>query len=117
MVETIRGSDPMGERYKYDSGICSAAKGWVQVDTKQDASYYGTWTNPFTREIFSYCEGDTTLTKCSSDNEYKQELTSLVEWNKERGYWLGIDPGWPDRDLTIAASQRFTDLGFADLLH
>ena len=33
-----------GDRYTYDFGLCSFEKGWAQVDTAQDASYFGTWT-------------------------------------------------------------------------
>ena len=50
-----------GDRYVYDFGLCSYENGWAQVDTAQDASYFGTWANPTRLMIFSYCEGDTTL--------------------------------------------------------
>ena len=29
-----------GDRYLYDFGLCSYKKGWAQVDTAQDASYF-----------------------------------------------------------------------------
>ena len=35
-----------GDRYVYDFGLCTYEKGWAQVDTAQDASYFGTWANP-----------------------------------------------------------------------
>ena len=28
------------DRYVYDFGLCSYEKGWAQVDTAQDASYF-----------------------------------------------------------------------------
>ena len=31
-----------GDRYTYDFGHCSYENGWAQVDTAQDASYFGT---------------------------------------------------------------------------
>jgi hypothetical protein len=34
------------DRYVYDFVLCTYDKGWAQIDTRQDASYYGTWTNP-----------------------------------------------------------------------
>ena len=34
------------DRYVYDFSVCTYEKGWAQIDTRQDASYYGTWTNP-----------------------------------------------------------------------
>jgi hypothetical protein len=79
-VERINEFAP-GDRYKYDCSL----KGFAQVDTKNDASYYGTWTNPHTREIFTYCEGDTSLVRCSTDEEYQEELRSLVKWATEAG--------------------------------
>lgn len=100
------------DRYLYDFGACTYAKGWAQVDTKQDASYYGTWTNPEKRQIFCYCEGDTTLTKCDTDEEYRQELFELVEWNRKNGYWKGIDPG-----LKPEMREKFVGLGLEELLH
>ncbi len=30
------------DRYTYDFGLCSYENGWAQVDTAQDASYFGT---------------------------------------------------------------------------
>lgn len=44
-IECIREFCPT-DRYVYDFGKCSYAKGWAQVDTRQDASYYGTWDEP-----------------------------------------------------------------------
>jgi hypothetical protein len=46
-----------GNRYLYDFRVCTYEKGWAQIDTRQDAAYYGSWTNPVRREIFTYCEG------------------------------------------------------------
>ena len=34
------------ERYHFDFGECSACNGYAQVDTSQDAPYFGIWTNP-----------------------------------------------------------------------
>ena len=86
MSTTITREFCPADRYRYDFGACSYKNGWAQIDTKQDASYYGTWTNPAERKIFSYCEGDTTLTACDTDEEYKQELFKTVQWNRESGY-------------------------------
>jgi len=35
-----------GNRCTYDFGLCSNEKSWAQVDTAQDASYFGTWAKP-----------------------------------------------------------------------
>ena len=109
-VEIIRGSDgPFADRYKYDLSLC---KTWAQVDTRQDAPYYGTWTDPQTRRIFNYCEGDVCLTVCTTDEEYVAELRRCAQWNIDAGYWLGIDPGWDE-----AQRRMFLVLGLRDLLH
>jgi hypothetical protein len=108
-----RGSDFMGERYKYDFRVLTYQKGWAQIDTKQDASYYGTWTNPERRELFSYCEGDTCLTKCDTDTDYVQAIRECAEWNKSAGYWIGIDPGYGTGQMR----DLFVNLGLEDLLH
>jgi hypothetical protein len=43
------------DRYLYDFGLCSNASSWAQVDTAQDASYFGTWANPTWLPISNYC--------------------------------------------------------------
>jgi hypothetical protein len=100
------------DRYLYDFRVLTYAKGWAQVDTTQDASYYGTWTNPEERKIFNYAEGDLTLTTCGTDDEYRQALAELVEWNKKYGWWKGIDPG-----LSPEFRAKFVRLGLAGFLH
>lgn len=112
-IELIRSFAP-ADRYLYDFKVLTYAKGWAQVDTRQDASYYGTWTNPEMRQIFNYCEGDLCLTKCDTDEDYVKAIRETATWNKERGYWLGIDPGFGD---DTPMYQRFVSLGLADLLH
>ena len=46
------------ERYHFDFGECSHHLGYAQVDTSQDAPYFGIWTNPTTLTTVSYIEGD-----------------------------------------------------------
>lgn len=112
MSITIQRSFESTERYAFDFGACSYKNGWAQVDTKQDAPYYGTWTNPTTFKIFSYCEGDCTITNCDTPEEYCAEVRRLADWNKDNGYWKGIDAGFPGPLV-----DRFHALGLADLLH
>ena len=112
-MKKTRSHDLVGDRYKYDFGKCTYAKGWAQVDSKQDASYYGTWCNPTTFELMSYCEGDVTHTQCDNAAEFVAEVRELADWNKERGYWLGIDAGLADGDMR----PRFIQLGLEDLMH
>jgi hypothetical protein len=101
------------DRYLYDFGACSIAKGWAQFDSAQDASYFGNWVNPVKREWFAYCEGDTTLIRCESDAEFAAYVRETFDWYAERdGRRPGIDPGFSD-DLKAA----FNRVGLTDLLH
>ena len=84
------------DRYRYDFKYCSSANGWAQIDTRSDASYFGQWVNPTTRQLFSYCEGDTCLTTCDDDAELVAEMTNIRDWHNEQepGGFRGIDPGF-----------------------
>ena len=117
-TKITRGADIMSDRYKYDFGSMTYGKGWAQIDTTQDASYYGTWTNPDRRELFNYCEGDTTLTQCDTDDDYARAVRECADWNKERNYWRGIDPGFTGEGrLGDGMAEKFRALGLGDLLH
>lgn len=80
------------------------------MDTKQDAPYFGNWVNPTTLQLFSYCEGDTTLTDCEDDKDFVEAVRECCEWHKEREYFLGIDADGEMR-------SRFESLGLGEFLH
>jgi len=113
-MEKIRDFTP-ADRYVYDFGKCSSKNGFAQIDTWQDASYYGTWANPEKPVIFSYCEGDYCATRCDNVQEFIAEIMAIKEWNiqsgGERGF-RGIDPG-----LDPKAIQKWQEIGLGDLLH
>lgn len=113
MATITRGFECMSDRYEYDFRLCTYERGWAQIDTTQDASYYGTWCNPTTFELMNYCEGDLTHTQCDDVEDFKAEVRKCAEWNKERGYWLGIDPGFREQPMFA----RFVELGLDDLFH
>lgn len=98
-------------RYFYDLKY-TPRNGWSQVDTAQDASYFGTWANPFTLQTFCYCEGDCTQVSCENEEEFKEEMHRLIAWNQEAGYWKGIDGMCNDRLIA-----RWQELGFGEYLH
>jgi hypothetical protein len=107
------------DRYLYDFNVLTIAKGWAQLDTRQDAPYFGTWINPTRREIFCYLEGDTILTKCDSDAELQIQLRITEQWNLNQGYRpfrngkaIGIDPGFSE-ELKAACVAA----GLAEYLH
>ena len=100
-------------RYLYDFGLCRYENGWAQVDTAQDASYFGTRANPIRLLIFSYCEGDTTLKEAASPEEFAAELREIDAWNRANGYSPArIDPGFDP-----AMKAAFEGLGLANMLH
>jgi hypothetical protein len=102
----------MSDRYAFDFKTCVPSKGWAQLDTDQDASYYGNWVNPITFELVSYCEGDITRTKCANEEEFKRELRATIQWHAERDYNPKID-GMMNETIIKA----FKRLGFENCLH
>ena len=112
-MKITRDFRPLSDRYSFDCGTCSYPNGFAQIDTRQDASYFGTWTAPAKRTIVNFCEGDVTTTVCETDAELVQQLRELAAWNDERGYGpMKIDAGLDDE-----LRQAFETLGLADLLH
>lgn len=104
-------------RYTYDSGMCSSRNGFAQIDTWQDASYYGIWANPEKFIIFSYCEGDCSTTECENVEEFIAEINSIRQWagapenGGEKGF-RGIDPGLNPENI-----KKWHDIGLGHLLH
>ena len=109
MIKTT-GFSPMGDRYVFDIKSSTWAKGWAQLDTKQDDSDYGNWVNPTKLELVSHCEGDQTHIQCESGEEFVAKVREDVEWHGDR--FIGID-GMCNPDIITA----FTRLGLNDLLH
>ena len=109
------------DRYFFDTEKCTADKGWSQVDSQQDAWYFGQWANPFTLEYVTFAEGDVAESRAENDAEFISFVERVAQWHKDNdgdGFSrFGIDPGWPGKPHTEAAIARWTELGFADLLH
>ena len=108
-MKTIRDFAP-SDRYLYDFGRCSVSNGFAQVDTSQDAHYFGTWANPEKLQVICYCEGDVTVETAETKEEFVQALRRLKDWPYHE--FKGIDP-MENKALT----ERFKDLGLGDLLH
>ena len=111
-MQTIRDFVP-ADRYIFDRGPCSYANGFAQIDTGQDASYFGTWCSPERRTMVNYCEGDLTTIICDSDEEFVTLLRENAEWTEANGHGpFRIDPG-----LDPSMKEVFDCLGLSDLLH
>lgn len=77
-VTTTRASFQSCERYFFDFTLCTYAKGWMQIDTYQDASYFGIWTRPTSLEVITFAEGDFVHVECETFAEYTREIASIV---------------------------------------
>lgn len=101
------------DRYDFDFKHCATDKGFAQINTGQDASYFGTWANPFKLQIVNYCEGDITIQTAINDQEFCEEIRRIKTWNEEMGFaFLGIDPGF-NKEL----KRRFEIIGLGGFLH
>lgn len=111
-MKKTTGFTPDGDRYIFDFRLCKPEKGWAQLDTKQDAWYYGQWVNPLTLEYVSHVEGDRTHIQYESEEEFRQGTLETLEWHKTHGWEPAID-GMCNPDI-IAAFER---LGFKEWMH
>ena len=104
---------PLSDRYSLDCGPCSCANGFAQVDTGQDAPYYGIGCSPTERAIVRFRQGDVTTTVCETDDEFVAQIRELARWNDGAGYGpMKIDAVFHD-----ALRRAFALLGLADLPH
>ena len=98
-------------RYAYDFGLCSSKSDWAQMDTAQDAPWFGQWANPFERQILCYAEGDGTLIECDTDAEFASELDRITAFHRENDQWKGIDT-W-----SVRIRERFAAAGARHLVY
>ena len=111
-MKTTRLFESQTDRYAFDWGLCSAKNGFAQVDTCQDAGYFGTWANPTTLTTVSYAEGDIVINQAETDAEFVEECRAIKGFYDDQGYKCAID-GMCDDDIIA----RFNSLGLSDLLH
>ena len=112
-MTTIRDHAP-ADRYLYDFKFCTPDLGWAQVDTSSDAWYHGIWANPEKLWVMTYCEGELSLQKCDTPEEFTALLRSIRDSYNQNGAagFKGIDA------MCVATiEQRFAALGLGDMLH
>lgn len=97
-------------RYYFDFGQCAPGTGYVQIDSVQDASWYGQWCNPDERRIIIYCEHDLTVIDCDTDEEFVGEMRKLQQQAVRHEWGATIDTGFD-----TALRQRFSELGLDDM--
>ena len=108
-MEISRSFNPC-DRYVFDFQKCPVSKGWAQVDTYQDASYFGVWANPFTFETMTYAEGDICHVVCDGKSEFIDEINDMQSFYGDGGDF-GIDPGLLEKNI-----KRWEVLGFSHLI-
>lgn len=100
-MKTINRFFTPSDRYEYDFKRCTYAGGWAQLDTSQDASYFGQWINPKLRQILCYCEGDVSITSVDTDDELVEAVDEIKSWNENQGHrFIGINPGFSEKFLS-----------------
>lgn len=89
MAGTFRTFVENADRYFFDFNVC---RGWPQIDTGQDASYYGTWCHPEKLKIVNFCEGDVHVTECEDEQDFISEIRRIKRNNKKYGWgFMGVD--------------------------
>lgn len=107
MTVTITREHADLDRYGYDCLL--VPRGWAQLDTDQDAAYYGMWASLDALTLFAYCEGDCTTTECSTAEELAAEIRRAAAWHQRMDGWLRIDP-------CNGSKEQWAAAGLADLL-
>ena len=99
------------DRYEFDFKL---PKHFAQLDTAQDAWYYGTWASPKQLQMVNYAEGDITVKAAVAVFEFVQMMRDWHSWalGNSTSFKPGIDPG-----LNQDRIQEWRDIGLADLLH
>jgi hypothetical protein len=101
------------DRYSFDWDTCSTSKGWAQLDTQQDAPYFGTWANPFLLKTLTFAEGDVCVCHSENEQEFIEEVRAIQGFHDDQGFpFMGIDPGFNE-----ALKEKFSSLGLGDLFH
>ncbi len=109
-----------GDRYMFDHRL-SLSLGWAQLDSRQDAWYYGCWINAAKRQIVEYAEGDVSRYTFDSDAEMFAWLDGVDGRSEERrfsnGKAIAIDPGLPETSAFVAIVAACRAAGIGAFLH
>lgn len=100
------------DRYQFDSGECSAANGYAQIDTGQDAWYFGQWANPHDLKIVAYVEGDVIRQTADTPEEFVEAIEQIRNFHNTYDRFIGIDCMLAD-----SIQAEFEKIGLAYLCH
>lgn len=107
-MKTETAFNPDTDRYAFDAGECAD---WAQVDTRQDAHYYGNWCDPEGLRFTTYAEGDITRRQFDDADELARFLWAFRLSDDS----MRIDPGIGARGDLLAAALE--SIGCGELLH
>ncbi len=71
-------------RYAFDFEHCRCNDGWAQLDTDQDAEWFGNWAHPERLHIVSFVEGDIAVTKCADSDEFRTEIERIAVFHIDK---------------------------------
>jgi len=92
----------MSDRYRMD---IHTGNDWYQIDTWQDAPYFGVWCNPVLLTTVTYCEGDITVVHCDTPDAYRDEVREAIEFYTESGDYAKLDDHDHRHDEKIGTSE------------
>ena len=105
---------PHSDRYAFDFGPCRPSEGYAQLDTHQDASYFGVWINPTRRSIVTFAEGDMTFVVCDPA-EFTAEVVRAITFYDTPETRCRIDV--MSLPVTHPLREAFVEAGLASYLH
>ena len=91
-------------RYDFDLKISSSV--WAQWDNLQDASYFGSWINPFDLTVVDYIEGDIYWCEFESEEKFCDYIINVSILDD----YLGID-------ALSKCKEKLTEMGLGEYLH
>lgn len=80
-------------RYYFDNGECNPVHtDFCQIDTWQDASYFGIWADPVGLQVVKFIESEVYRNEFDSEEAFAEEVRSVLEHNRQDGGHASVDP-------------------------
>ena len=79
-----------GERYLFDARLDLSDGAWAQLDTEDDASYFGIWVNKTARRILLFAEGDLSFTQCADAASYDAQMAAICSFHEASPSFVAI---------------------------
>lgn len=95
-------------RYFFDFNMDTSQ--WIQLDTEQDASYFGNWVIPALLTTVSYVEGDIYVNVAPDEEKFLQLVKDSITWQKDNDYFIGLDPGLNPSEIVKDFMDKINDL-------